>query len=258
MSRGDRRVPGRTQPRRGKQRGHLMAGLMASVAIMMILSTVAFQTWSDYLRRENEAEMIFRAEDIVRAIQRYRKDHGGVGPMKLEDLMEQGPKRQYYLRQLYEDPLVKDGKWGLLYAGPDGAIIDPNAEVEEGGIGGLGAPLGRGGRARRKSAFDNDRGGNRSAFGRASKSGLSKNRAGLSRSPLNPSDSTEMEGLPVAGVKSLCEEKPFRVYNGLTEYREWLFTYVDLEQRRMPATQREFNPDAGQQGGSNRRRNRQP
>ena len=133
---------------RKSQRGHLMAGLMAGVAIMLILSTVAFQAWSDVLRRDNEAEMMFRAQDIVRAIQRYRRDHGGSGPLKMELLMEPGPKGQYYLRRLYEDPLVPDGKWGFLHLGPGGQIIDPNAKLDEsglgGGLGGLGSGLGGG------------------------------------------------------------------------------------------------------------------
>ena len=62
---------------RRNQRGHLMAGLMASIAIMMIFSTVAFQAWEDVLHRDNEAEMLFRAQDIVRAIQRFRQTTEG-------------------------------------------------------------------------------------------------------------------------------------------------------------------------------------
>ncbi len=34
--------------------------------------------------------------------------------------------------------------------------------------------------------------------------------------------------MPIGGVKSLSTEKPFRVYKGRTEYREWLFTILDL------------------------------
>jgi type II secretory pathway pseudopilin PulG len=44
-----------------------MVALMAGIAIMLILSTVAAQSWADIVRRDNEAEMMFRAQDIVRA-----------------------------------------------------------------------------------------------------------------------------------------------------------------------------------------------
>jgi hypothetical protein len=225
-----------------------MAGLMAGVAIMLILSTVAFQAWSDLLRRDNEAEMMFRAQDIVRAIQRYRRDHGGSGPLKMELLMEPGPKGQYYLRRLYEDPLVPDGKWGLLYLGPGGQILDPNAQLAEGGLGGLGGGLGGLGSGAGSGLGNslNQPGGNLGSGTSLSRPGTIQpsgsdtqsrargrqggmNRQGLPGSPLNPNDPTQLEGLPIIGVKSLCEEKPFRVYNGLTSYDQWLFTYFDLQ-----------------------------
>ena len=42
------------------EKGHLMAGLLVLLAIMLIFSTVVFQDWQDLAHRENEAEMIFR------------------------------------------------------------------------------------------------------------------------------------------------------------------------------------------------------
>jgi len=62
------------------------------------------------------------------------------------------------------------------------------------------------------------------------------NRQGLPNSPLNPNDPSQLEGLPIIGVKTLCEETPFRVYNGLTSYDQWLFTYFDLEARQTPGS----------------------
>ena len=40
-----------------------------------------------------------------------------------------------------------------------------------------------------------------------------------------------MGGMLIAGVRTLNEDEPFRVHNGLTEYSEWLFSYLDLEQQ---------------------------
>ncbi len=209
-----------------------MAGLMAAVAIMLIMSSVAFQAWTDLLRRENEAEMMFRAQDIVRAIQRYRRDHGGAGPAKLEDLMEPGPKGQYYLRRLYRDPLVPDGKWGLLYIGPGGTIIDPNAAQTDPFAG-----MGLGGGSEQSSlsnmGLDDRRG---AAFGSKGMSGGMQQQqqqglqGGFGESAVGKGG--EIAGMLIAGVRTLCEDDPFRVYNGLTEYSEWLFTYLDLEAQR--------------------------
>ena len=48
---------------------------------------------------------------------------------------------------------------------------------------------------------------------------------------LSNSEGDNTSGLPIAGVRTLCDEKPFRVYKGEDEYAKWLFTYLDLDQR---------------------------
>ncbi len=193
-----------------------MVGLMASVAVLSILLMVAEQSWSDVKRRDDEAEMIFRANDIVRSLKRYRTDRGGKLPMKLEELMEPGTRGQYFLRKLWKDPLVKGGKWGILFASPQGGIIDPSAPA----------------------ATD------------PTASGLTA--SGLTASSLQPQTPTagnggldrgaqEIGGLPIAGVKSLCTNKPFRVLNDVEDYSQWLFSVLDLD--------RATGPGAGGIGG---------
>jgi hypothetical protein len=54
----------------------------------------------------------------------------------------------------------------------------------------------------------------------------------------------------IAGVRTLCEEDPFRVYNGLTEYSEWMFTYLDLEARRQRGTGSRIGIDGVTRPGS--------
>ena len=197
----------RPVPGTGGQAGHLMAGVMVGIAIMLIFSTLTFQGWENELRRDNEAEMIFRAEEIVRAIVRFRKDKGAL-PQKLEDLMEPGQKEQYFLRHLYDDPLVKNGKWGLLYAGPGGAIIDPSVEPVAG---------------------EGEAGAHDLGFVRER-----RNRERDREGALAPPAEGQVAGMQIAGVKSLCMDEPFRHYRGLTSYSEWLFTYLDLEMAQVP------------------------
>ena len=214
------------------EKGHLMAGVMAAVAILMIFSGVAFQAWVDVHRRDSEAEMIFRAQEIVRAIQRYRRDHAGMAPVKLEDLLEPGQRGQYYIRRLYDDPLVRDGKWGLLHVAPGGGIYDPNALVEEIDP------------SRRSGLFNNPN----SQFSQSGQngSGLNNNATpqnlagGLPGSNpvgglMNRGGGGET-GLPIAGVRTLSDDQPFRVYNGRNTYAEWLFTYFDLENQMIGST----------------------
>ncbi len=230
---------------RAGERGILMAGVMVLIAIMLIFSTIAFQGWEDTLRRDNEAEMIFRAQEIVRALIRQRKDKGSV-PQKLEELLEPGTKAQYYIRQLYKDPLVKDGKWGVLYIGPGGGILDPNAPPED--LSGGESPLGLGSFA----ADDSASGRGQGQAGRPPRDPG----AGPAFRPLDSSDGgesaaggQELSGMPIAGVRSLCTEKPFRVYKGHSDYAKWWFTILDYERPVAPGGQRP-PPPGGPGGGT--------
>jgi type II secretory pathway pseudopilin PulG len=217
------------------QRGMLMVGLVAAIAVMLIFTLLALQSWADVLRRDNEAEMIFRAQDLSRAIQRFRLDQGR-SPLELKELMEAGTRNQYFLRQLWTDPLVKDGKWGLLLEGPGGVIIDPNAEEGDQGLPGQAATSGLG--QNRPGA----RGQNRN-FGNKSK--LSKRKASL----LNPEGSGSA-GLPIVGVRTLSEDKPFRLWRDLETYAEWKFTYLDFSPRQTGAAPGGNTPGGNPAGGN--------
>lgn len=187
---------------RRAERGHLMVGLVAAMAILAILSTAAFQAWEEIRRRDDEAEMIFRAEDIVYALHRFRKDQGRL-PATLEELLEPGNRGQYFIRRLYEDPLVKNGKWGLLYTAPGGGILDPNAESMD-AIEALGE-------ISQSAAPADPVGGLRSQFGGGPR---------------------EVQGMPIAGVKSLSTDMPFRVRRGISDYSMWLFTILDIQPQK--------------------------
>jgi hypothetical protein len=244
-----------------------MAGVMVLLALMLIFSTVIFQGWEDVLRRDNEAEMMFRAQEIVRAIVRYRAERGTT-PAKLEELIEPGQRGQYYIRKLYEDPLVEDGRWGLLYVGPGGEVIDPNGEAFDATQAGLGdaalsgqtAALTREERAALARGRRSGRGGRgvdpRRFGGAGAMAGVESGMAG----------GRQLAGLQIAGVKSLSMDDPFRVYNGYFEYSQWHFTFVDLEKQKLPgqggqpgaaAGRGGFNRPGGQnQGGARGQKNR--
>lgn len=178
-----------------------MVGLVAMVAILIIVSGQAVEEWTDVLRRDDEAEMMFRAQEITRAIFRFQQANGRL-PSELRELMEPGPKGQYFLRRMYDDPLVKDGKWGLLFAGPGGQIVDPN--------------------------------GDRVSYGEeigSTSVAPTQTVGGLQSSGQGPQ---EIGGLPIAGVKSLATEEPFRVYRGLSDYSQWQFTIYDLQNLQTP------------------------
>jgi type II secretory pathway pseudopilin PulG len=214
-------------PRRKRdgERGALLVAVMAGLAIMMILSAVAVREWGQVLRRDNEAEMMFRAQDLVRGLKRFQKDKGRL-PNELKELSEPGSKGQYFVRQLWKDPLVKDGKWQLLYAGPQGGLFDPTMTGDGSGDPSQTNPFGN------PSGQQQDNpGGMQSVPSMKGKSGM------------NPGD--DPSGLPIAGVKTKCKDMPFRVYKQKTQYSEWVFSVFDMETQQGAAP---GAPNPGQPG----------
>jgi hypothetical protein len=117
---------------RWREAGSFLIIVMIGVAVTLIGLGVAAQSYSTALRRDKEEELIFRAKQYVHAILAYRKEHGGQFPLTLEDLYKPGPRRLRYIRRLYEDPIAKDGKWGLLYLMPGGqGVYDPVAAARQ-------------------------------------------------------------------------------------------------------------------------------
>lgn len=207
---------GQPPARARKQRGALIVALMAGIAIVMILSTVAAQSWGDIMRRDNEAEMMFRAQDIVRALKRFQADKGKL-PVEFKELMEPGQKGQYFLRRLWKDPLVKGGKWQFVYASPGGGLFDPTVPS----AGGPPHPNDPGG----LQPFGGLDDGKKDDGKKHDEKKDDETKAG----GLNPDGSFDPTGLPIAGVKTRCTDRPFRRYREQTEYNQWVFSVFDLD-----------------------------
>jgi hypothetical protein len=182
----------------------------------------------------------------------------------MEQLIEPGSKGQYFLRKPYKDPLVKDGEWGLLFLAPGGGIYDPNGE--EGGLDANGNPImanpaaggspfggatqggfgsnSSGGSALQRMGQDTGR-RSEDAFGRGKgrsgpSSGGFEGAEGRRGSAFgnsafgNSAGQSGESGLPIAGVKSLCEDKPFRVFRDQEDYSKWLFAFNDQDMQPPP------------------------
>jgi type II secretory pathway pseudopilin PulG len=97
------------------------------VTVIGISLTTGSTYWSTIAKREKERELLFRGDQIRRAIEYYFKGASGGGsnqyPVALNDLLKDPryltPRR--YLRKIYKDPMTKDGQWGLVMA-PGGRI----------------------------------------------------------------------------------------------------------------------------------------
>jgi type II secretory pathway pseudopilin PulG len=97
------------------------------VMVIGISLTTGSAYWSTIVAREKEKELLFRGDQIRRAIESYYNGAPGGGskqyPASLNDLLKDSRylATRRYLRKIYKDPVTKDGQWGLIKA-PGGRI----------------------------------------------------------------------------------------------------------------------------------------
>ncbi|MBN1106443.1 MAG: type II secretion system protein [Deltaproteobacteria bacterium] len=90
------------------------------VAVMGIALSAASGVWSTVMKREREQELLFRGDQIRRAIESYsKKTPGGRKPefpRSLENLVNDSrfPAVTRHLRVVYRNPLSPDGKWEFI------------------------------------------------------------------------------------------------------------------------------------------------
>jgi len=203
--------------------GHLLVGLMVLVAVMLIMLAVTGQTWSFIMRRDNEAEMIFRGEQYIRALEFFQKENSGF-PNDIKVLAQKGPHRHRYIRKLYSDPMAKDGKWGLLYLSPTGAgfvniYASPSAADMAFAAGGLGE--------------DTEGEGEGFGSGPAAPGGKMSKKGVQQGPPKNYTQFTgeqfkamggELTGLPIVGVVHKKKETGLKLYRNMASLNDWAFT----------------------------------
>ncbi len=106
------------------ERGYTYVAVLAVLVVMALGAQVTMIPTKSALTRNDEAELLFRGQAYVAAIESYRNAIEGDPrlPQRLEDLVDDrrsGQRR--HIRRLYEDPMT-DGDWTVLQH-PDGGII---------------------------------------------------------------------------------------------------------------------------------------
>jgi len=104
------------------QNGATYLILMFLIVLMGISLMAVSQYWSVIMKRDREAELVFRGTRIKEAIERYVADYEVLKatrstryPRKLEDLTKE-PKR--YLQAVYKDPITETD-FALIKVGAD-------------------------------------------------------------------------------------------------------------------------------------------
>lgn len=125
--------------------------MLFAVAVVSVMLMKVGSMWGTQLRREHEAELLFRGNEIRRALDGYSRAGPvtGVYPKTLEELVEdrRAPIVQRYLRRVYADPLTGKVDW-VLVRDPGGGIIAVHSPS-------TGTPLKQVGFDERDAAFAN-------------------------------------------------------------------------------------------------------
>lgn len=123
------------------ERGYAMAALLVTIALMAVMMSVALPVWRNQVRREKEAELVFRGQQYVRAIRLYNMKTQSLPPSV--DVLVQGR----YLRKKWKDPITGDDfqvlgaaspvQTGVAQPGQAGSVTQPGQNPSGIASGGL-------------------------------------------------------------------------------------------------------------------------
>ena len=88
-----------------------MVALLVAMSIMAVMLGLALPVWQTAIRREREAELVFRGEQYVHAIRLFQRRYAGTLPPTIDVLVQ-----QRFLRRRYQDPIT-GSEFRPVYAG---------------------------------------------------------------------------------------------------------------------------------------------
>lgn len=92
-----------------KERGYALLVAIFAISIFSILILTARAHWETEIRRDLEAELIFRGRQYVSAIERFIKKNNNLYPQDLEILYE-----KKFIRKSFPDPMTESGTWNIV------------------------------------------------------------------------------------------------------------------------------------------------
>ncbi len=181
---------------RAGEGGYNMVMLIVAIAVLNIVVAAMLPLMSTEIQREKEEELVFRGFQYAEAIRIFRARYQRY-PNKLAELLEVKPR---CIRQLWKDPMTKDGKWGLIPPG-GGVPLNPQ-QTGQGGAGSQPVNPGDGQTSDPEGAGQADAG-----------NGLD-----------TPKKGDVVTVGPIAGVYSKSTKTAHLIFYGHEHYNEWRFT----------------------------------
>ena len=116
-------------------RGFTYLTVMFAVVLLGLAASVAAHQWKTVVKREKEAELLFRGGELRRAIFTYcATSRPGMMhcPSSLDDLLKDpgSPSGKRYIRRVYKDPITEDD-WELIKTKDGNYILGVRSKSEE-------------------------------------------------------------------------------------------------------------------------------
>lgn len=182
---------------RAGEGGYNMVILIVAITVLNIVVAAMLPLMSTQIQREKEEELIFRGFQYAEAIRIYHARFQQY-PVKLEQLLEAKPRS---IRQLWKDPMTKDGKWGLIFQN-QGVPLKPQPEGDPNGRKPQSKPQGEVKPEERPPGYE-----------------------GGDESGLNTPQKGDVAAIgPIVGVYSKSSGKSHLIFYGHEHYNEWRFT----------------------------------
>lgn len=178
---------GRAAGRLRRGGGYTLVALLVGMTVASILIAAVLPLASAQVQREKEAELVFRGLQYAEGIRVFRRRFGRY-PNSLGELLEVKPRS---VRQLWKDPMTKDGEWGIISL-EGTAVVPPSTGLK----------------------------------GRPTPTPTPKPTPSPFKSP--PGAGGGDRTGPVMGVYSKSTERGYRLWEGREAYNEWKFTEASL------------------------------
>ncbi|MBA3271262.1 MAG: type II secretion system protein [Acidobacteria bacterium] len=203
-------------------RGYAMAALLVGMSVMAVLMSAAMPVWTQFAKREKEAELIWRGEQYARAVGLFQRKYANTFPPTVDILVE-----QRFLRKKYKDPVT----------GEDFQPIPAGGSVPPGVVRPPGSPQ-----------FTPDVQGRPGGAGQFGQGGGLAGQPPRQGQPVGPGQPS----IGIQGVVSKSGDTALKIYNGRSKYNEWSFVYLATNQRIGPGgTQQPQGPQRpGQRDGA--------
>jgi type II secretory pathway pseudopilin PulG len=198
--------------------GYNLVVLLVAITVMNILIAASLPLWSRIIQHDKEEELIFRGLQYAEAIRVFRIRFQRA-PVRIEELLEAKPR---CIRQLWKDPMAKDGKWKILY---EGVPQTPGTlkRQEPGEDTGEENPEGKDPGGKKESGSDPDASGSAEAPDTEAEGG-----SGL----LTTEQKEKLTIGPIEGVVSKSHKRSAMVWFQQERYDQWQFRWQLVAQQK--------------------------